>query len=243
MIAWIFNSAHWSGDEGLWVLIGQHLAYSFIALAIAIALAFPIGCYAGHTGKGERLLIGSANALRALPSFGFIIMLVILFGPVFESDLAFIVPCLIVLVVLALPPIMLGVCAGISTIDRNVIDAAKGMGYSTWRLLFSVEIPCALPLIFSGIRSATLQIVSTATIAAYVSLGGLGRLIIDGRAQNDYSQMVAGAVLIALMALLIDCFFSLLTRVVVSPGLLRRAKRQRSSSVIQPSPGVPSNEI
>ncbi|MBJ7221276.1 MULTISPECIES: ABC transporter permease [unclassified Brenneria] len=238
MIDWFMDSSRWLGDEGLLALLCQHLLYSAVALGIAILLAFPIGCYAGHTGKGERLLIGSANALRALPSFGLIILLVIVFGPVFESDLAFIVPCLIVLIILALPPIMLGVWSGITAIDRTVIDSACGMGYSPWRLLFSVELPCALPLILSGIRSATLQIISTATIAAYVSMGGLGRLIIDGRAQNDYQQMVAGAILVALLALIIDCLFSLLTRMMVSPGILRHEVRlnpttKTSSSLVR----------
>lgn len=225
MIAWFSDSSHWLGDEGLLILIYQHLLYSFAALACTILLAFPIGCYCGHTGKGERVLLGCANALRALPSFGLIIILVIIVGPLFDSDLAFTLPCLIVLVVLALPSVILGIWSGITTIDRTVIDAARGMGYSPWRLLFTVELPCALPLIISGIRSATLQIISTATIAAYVSLGGLGRLIIDGLAQNDYQQMIAGALLVALLALLVDCVFSVLISLTVSPGILRSETR------------------
>ncbi|ERK16257.1 Glycine betaine ABC transport system permease protein [Pantoea sp. AS-PWVM4] len=229
MIAWFADSSHWLGDDGLLLLIWQHLLYSAVALVCTLLVAFPIGCYCGHTGKGERVLIGCANALRALPSFGLIIILVIILGPVFTSDLAFIIPSLIVLIVLALPSIMLGVWSGITSIDRTVIDAARGMGYSPWRLLLTVELPCALPLIISGIRSATLQIISTATIAAYVSLGGLGRLIIDGRAQSDYQQMIAGALLVAVLALLVDFIFSLLIRVVVSPGILRRETSQKSS--------------
>ncbi|WP_416414574.1 ABC transporter permease [Pantoea sp. App145] len=228
MIDWFADGAHWTGDGGLWVLIYQHLIYSAVALICTMIVAFPIGCYCGHTGKGERLLLGCANALRALPSFGLIIILVIVLGPVFTSDLAFIIPSLIVLIALALPSIMLGIWSGITSIDRTVIDAARGMGYSDLRLLLTVELPCALPLIISGIRSATLQIISTATIAAYVSLGGLGRLIIDGRAQNDYPQMIAGAVLVALLALLVDCFFSLLIRIIVSPGILRRESLLKS---------------
>ncbi|MDO6406596.1 ABC transporter permease [Pantoea phytobeneficialis] len=229
MIAWFADSSHWLGDDGLLLLIWQHLLYSAVALVCTLLVAFPIGCYCGHTGKGERVLIGCANALRALPSFGLIIILVIILGPVFTSDLAFIIPSLIVLIVLALPSVMLGVWSGITSIDRTVIDAARGMGYSPWRLLLTVELPCALPLIISGIRSATLQIISTATIAAYVSLGGLGRLIIDGRAQSDYQQMIAGALLVAVLALLVDFIFSLLIRVVVSPGILRRETSQKSS--------------
>jgi len=229
MISWLLDSAHWLNDDGLLMLIFQHLIYSVEALAAAVIIAFPVGCYAGHTGKGATLLIGSANAMRALPSFGLIILLVIIFGPVFESDLAFIVPCLIVLIVLALPPIMMGVYSGIRAIDPSIIDAAIGMGYSPWKLLLTVEIPCALALILSGIRSAALQIISTATIAAYVSLGGLGRLIIDGRAQNDYPQMVSGAVMVGILALLVDVLFSFLIRLMVSPGIRQRQRRRRKT--------------
>lgn len=229
MINWLLDSGHWLNDDGLLVLIFQHLIYSIEALFIAVIIAFPIGCYVGLTGKGAMLLIGSANAMRALPSFGLIILLVILFGPVFESDLAFIVPCLIVLIILALPPIMMGVYSGIRAINPAIIDAATGMGYSPLKLLLTVEIPCAMALILSGIRSSALQIVSTATIAAYVSLGGLGRLIIDGRAQNDYPQMVAGAFMVGILALLVDVFFSFLIRFIVSPGLRQRERRRKKT--------------
>ncbi|AIR62637.1 ABC transporter permease [Cedecea neteri] len=226
MSDWFFTLSHWYGDDGILPLLAQHIGYSAVALAIAIAIAFPVGCYTGHTGKGEALLIGTTNALRSLPSFGLIILLVILMAGYFESDMAFILPCIIVLVVLALPPIALGVHAGIRSVDPSVHDAAKGIGLTPFQVLTQVELPCATPLILSGIRSATLQIISTATIAAYVSLGGLGRLIIDGRAANDFAQMTAGAVLVAILALLVDVFFSLSVKYVVSHGISRRIKPQ-----------------
>ncbi len=226
MIDWFLNPAHWTGDDGILPLLAQHVGYSAVSLVIALVIAFPVGCYTGHTGKGEALLIGSTNALRSLPSFGLIILLVILLSGAFESDMAFVVPCILVLVVLALPPIALGVHAGIRAVDPGVRDAAIGIGLTPRQILLQVELPCALPLILSGIRSAILQIISTATIAAYVSLGGLGRLIIDGRAANDFNQMVAGAVLIALLALLIDVLFALGEKYVVSPGITRRVKTQ-----------------
>ncbi|EJF33027.1 MULTISPECIES: ABC transporter permease [Enterobacteriaceae] len=226
MSDWFFTLSHWYGDDGIIPLLAQHIGYSAVALAIAIAIAFPVGCYTGHTGKGEALLIGTTNALRSLPSFGLIILLVILMAGYFESDMAFILPCIIVLVVLALPPIALGVHAGIRSVDPSVHDAAKGIGLTPFQVLTQVELPCATPLILSGIRSATLQIISTATIAAYVSLGGLGRLIIDGRAANDFAQMTAGAVLVAILALLVDVFFSLSVKYVVSHGISRRIKTQ-----------------
>ena len=224
MLTWFMDPIHWFGEGGIFPLLAQHISYSAVALAIAFIIAFPVGCYTGHTGKGEGLLIGTTNALRSLPSFGLIILLVILLSGEFESDMAFILPCILVLVALALPPIALGVHAGIRALDPYVLDAARGMGMTRLQILLQVELPCALPLILSGVRSATLQIISTATIAAYVSLGGFGRLIIDGRAANDFSQMIAGAMLVALLALLIDCLFSFSQKIVVSPGITRRIK-------------------
>ncbi|WP_158938215.1 ABC transporter permease [Burkholderia sp. S171] len=226
MIDWLLDPSHWTGDDGVMALIAQHLAYTGAALLIAMVIGLPIGLYVGHTRRGTVLVAGFANALRALPTLGLIVLLVILFGPVFASDLAFIVPSLIVLIVLAVPPIVTAAYAGVLAVDPAVVDAARGMGYRPMKILFSVEVPCALPLILSGVRSATLQAVSTATIAAYASLGGLGRLIIDGRAQNDYAQMAAGAVLVGVLALVIDLAMGLLSVVVVSPGINRRVSRR-----------------
>ncbi|CAN7598508.1 ABC transporter permease [Rhizobium rhizogenes] len=222
MIEWFLNPAQWQGSEGIPNLLIQHLQYSFISLLIAALIGLPAGLYVGHTGKGTFLIAGLANATRALPSLGLIVLLVILVGPYFKSDLAYLVPSIAVLVLIAVPPIMMGAYSGITSVDPAAVDAARGMGYRPLALLLTVELPCALPLIFSGFRSAALQVISTATIAAYVSLGGLGRLIIDGRAQNDYMQMAAGAVLVGVLALIVDLFFGLASRIAVSPGLTRR---------------------
>ncbi|KXG87871.1 ABC transporter permease [Agrobacterium bohemicum] len=228
MIDWFTDPAHWTGSDGIIVLVVQHLAYSSAALLLACLIGLPVGLYVGHTRRGVVFIAGLANVLRSLPSLGLIALLVILFGPVFASDMAFIVPSLIVLVLLSVPPIMTGSYAGIAAVDPAAVDAARGMGKRPLDILFDVELPCALPLIFSGLRSATLQIISTATIAAYVSLGGLGRLIIDGRAQNDYYQMAAGAVLVGVLALTVDLVIGIISRFTVSPGLTRRLKRNHS---------------
>lgn len=233
MIDWLLDPAHWTGTDAIQVLLLQHLIYTGLALVVAALIGVPIGLYVGHTGKGTFLIAGVANALRALPTLGLVILLVIVIAPVFASDLAFIVPSLIVLVLLAVPPIMTNTYAGIRAVDPGAVDAAVGMGFRPLKVLFSVQVPCAMPLILSGLRGATLQVISTATIAAYVSLGGLGRLIIDGRAQNDYDQMLVGAVLVALLALLVDLGIGLIARLTVSPGLTRRVTR---SSVIQTAP-------
>lgn len=232
---YLLDPAHWTGSDSIGALVAQHLAYTGIALLLAAVIGVPIGLYVGHTGKGTFLIAGVANALRALPTLGLIILLVIVIAPVFASELAFVIPSLIVLVLLAIPPIMTNTFAGIRAVDAAAVDAAVGMGYRPLKVLFAVQVPCAMPLILSGFRGATLQVISTATIAAYVSLGGLGRLIIDGRAQNDYDQMLAGAVLVAALALLVDLGIGLVGRFVVSPGLTRRRVR---TTAVRPIPAT-----
>ena len=225
MIDFLLDPTNWTGSGGIPVLVGQHLVYTAVALLIAGAIGVPAGLYVGHTGRGVVVIAGFANALRALPTLGLIVLLVMIVAPLIASDLAFVIPSIIVLVLLAIPPIMTNTYAGIRAVDAAAVDAAVGMGYRPLKVLFSVQVPCALPLIISGFRGATLQVISTATIAAYVSLGGLGRLIIDGRAQNDYDKMLVGALLVAVLALVVDLLLALASRVFVSPGLDRRTSR------------------
>ncbi|AYD03715.1 ABC transporter permease [Neorhizobium sp. NCHU2750] len=229
MINWLQNSAQWEGSDGIFMLLPQHVEYSVIAILIAAVIGLPVGLFVGHTKRGTFAIAGLANASRALPSLGLIVLLVIVIGPYFKTDMAFLLPSIIVLVLIAVPPIMMGAYSGVVSVDPAVVDAARGMGYRPLSLLFSVEMPCALPLILSGLRSATLQVISTATIAAYVSLGGLGRMIIDGRAQNDYMQMAAGAILVGLLALVVDLLLGLASKIAVSPGLTRRAAKGASN--------------
>ncbi|MGB3731647.1 ABC transporter permease [Microbacterium sp.] len=224
IIGWLVDPANWTGTGSIPVQSLMHLLYSGIALLAAAIVAVPLGLYVGHTGKGESLIMGSVNAMRALPTLGLLILLVLLIAPTIANNLAFVIPALIVLVLLAIPPILSGVASGIRAIDRSVIDAARGMGFSTAQIIWRIEIPCALPLTLSGVRGATLQVVSTATVAAYVSLDGLGRFIIDGRAGNDYAEMAGGSLVLAVLAILLELGFALTTRAVVSPGLTRRTK-------------------
>ncbi|MFC4224723.1 ABC transporter permease subunit [Lysinibacter cavernae] len=235
MIDYLTDPAHWTGKDGIWMLLAEHLLYSFIALIVACAIAIPLGLYIGYTRKGQFLVAGLANALRALPTVGLLILMVMIISPFFASRLAFVIPSLIVLVLLAVPPILTSTYAGIMAVDASAVDAAKGMGFRPMRVLTQVQIPCATPLILSGIRSSLLQIISTATVAAYISLGGLGRLLIDGRAQNDYGQMAAGAVLVAALALVFELGLGYLTKRVVSPGLSRRTVKERRRETV----GVP----
>lgn len=230
IVDWFLNPAHWSGPEGIPSEVAQHLLYSGIALFVALLIAVPLGIYVGYTGRGEIVVAGLANALRALPTLGLLILVVMVLSPIFASQLAFTVPAIVALVLLAVPPILAGTYGGIQSADPDAVGAARGMGYTKMQILWHVQLPCALPLLISGIRGGVLQIVSTATIAAYVGLGGLGRYIIDGRAQGDYLKMLASAILLAVLALGLELAFIGLGRLVVSPGLQRRARRTRRAA-------------
>jgi osmoprotectant transport system permease protein len=230
IVSWLTDPAHWSGTDGFVHRLLQHLEYSAIALVVAALIALPLGMFIGHTGKGTFLIAGVANSFRALPSLGLLVLIVLVMSGSLPFSIAYLLPTVIVLVLLAIPPILTNTYAGIQNVDAEARDAAYGMGMTGGQVLTQVETPCALPLIISGIRSAALQIIATATVAAYVSLGGLGRYVIDGLAQQDFPQMAAGAVLVAVLALLVDLVLIVVQRFVVSRGLTGRYARTAASS-------------
>ena len=216
------NGSHWSGPEGGPARVVEHLEYTFLALVFVCLIALPLGLFVGHTGRGSVAIAGTANALRALPDFGLLVYVVLLISGRLPAGLAYLLPSVLVLVILGIPAVLSATYAGIQAVDPAARDAAKGMGMTGSQVLWRVEVPNALPLILSGVRSSMLQIVATATIAAYVSLGGLGRFIIDGQSQRDYSQMAAGAVLVGLLAIVLDLLVAGIQRLVVSPGVTGR---------------------
>jgi len=222
VLAWLADGAHWQGDDGILRRLAEHLGYSLTALLIAALIAIPLGLYIGHTGRGRFLVVNLVGAARAIPSLGLLFLAVLWLGPRFSGDIAFLAPAGLVLVVLAIPPILSGAYAGVEGVDPDARDAARGMGMRGTQVLRHVELPCALPLIMSGIRSATLQVIATATIAAVVGLGGLGRFLIDGLSVRDTPQTASGAVLVAALALLVDLTLALVQRSVVSRGLTGR---------------------
>ncbi|TDO54533.1 osmoprotectant transport system permease protein [Kribbella sp. VKM Ac-2527] len=213
MFEYLFDSANWSGPEGIGARIFEHIWYTAAALGLSTLIALPVGLLIGHTRRGAFLAINLGNAARALPSLGLLMLAVLL------TDQIGFLPVLIALVALGIPPILTSTYAGLSGVDAATIDAARGMGMTGREILTKVEIPIAMPLIISGIRGATLYIVSTATIAALVSLGGLGRYVVDGLKLRDFPQMFSGALLVALLAILLDALFAVASRVAVSPGL------------------------
>ncbi len=233
VVAWLTDGSHWTGSEGVLVRTAEHLRYSAVALLVAALIAIPAGLYVGHTGRLRFLAVNAAGALRAIPSLGLLYVAILWLGPRLSGDAGVFVPTEIVLAVLAVPPILAGAYAGVEQVDAAARDAARGMGMRGRQVLWQVEVPCAMPLIASGLRSAALQVVATATLAATVGLGGLGRFLIDGLAVRDYPQMAGGAVLVAALALLVDVGAAGLQRLLVSPGLTgktggRRTRRPRS---------------
>ena len=226
---WLTTAEHWHGPDGVPIHLKEHLQYSLIALLVAAAVALPLGLLIGHTGRGSFVVVAVANSFRALPSVGLLTFFVILVAPHVHSTGAatYLIPSEIVLILLAVPSMLTSTYAGVSAVDPAVRDAARGMGMRGSQVLWQVELPNALPLIFSGIRSSLLQVIATATITAYVSLGGLGRYLIDGLAQRDYPQMASGSVLVALLALLIDVLLAVVQRYTVSRGITGRYSRRR----------------
>ena len=237
ILGWLTDPVQWSGPDGIPARVTQHLGYSVVTLLIAAVIAIPLGLLVGHTGRG-RSLVSMANSLRAVPSLGLLFAISLWVGPKIHGSLAFVIPSIIVLVLLAIPPILSGTYAGIEGVDPAARDAAKGMGMRGSEVLRVVELPCALPLLMSGLRSAALQVIATATIASSVSLGGLGRYLIDGVASNQYEVMAGGAMLVAGLALLVDLLMAGLQRAVVSPGLtgkFRHSAAVASDIASQPS--------
>jgi osmoprotectant transport system permease protein len=214
-IEWLFSPAQWSGVDGIPARLGEHLYYSGVALVVAVVIAVPLGLLIGHTNRGGFLVVNSANAARALPTTGVLLLVVTLAGIGF-------LPVLIPLVALAIPPILVNTYEGIRQVEPELVDASRGVGLRERQVLGSVEIPVALPLILLGVRTAALQIVSTATIAAYVGLGGLGRYIFDGLARQEYQTVIGGAILVVALALLTELLFVGVQRLLVSPGLRSR---------------------
>lgn len=219
VLDWLGDPATWTGPGGILAQSLTHLRISAIALVVAALVAIPVGLWIGHTGKGRWLAINVAGAFRAIPSLGVLFVAIMLLLPRLRGELAFELPVIVVLVLLAVPPILSGTYSGLEAVDPAARDAARGVGMTGSQVLWQVEVPAGLPLILSGLRSAMLQIIATATMAAVVGVGGLGRFLIDGQSSRRYEVMAGGALVVAALALLVDLVLALVQRAVVSPGL------------------------
>jgi len=223
VVAWFTDPAHWSGSDGIPIRIGEHLLLAGVPLVLAVLIALPIGLYIGHTGRFSGLAINISNVGRAIPTLAILsIAWLLLSRPLVEIGLrrdAAEITTGIAMIALALPPIITNAYVGLAAVDRDLVEAARGMGMTGRQVLLRLELPLALPVVLAGLRTAAVQVVATATLGAVLGTGGLGRYLIDGIAQRQYQEMFAGALLVALMAILTEGLFAWLQRLTLSPGL------------------------
>ncbi len=238
-VAWLSDPANWAGPNGIPVRFAEHVGISLVSLLIALAIALPAGLYVGHTRRGTGFAVGVANIGRAVPSFaliGLVLPITQALDPINGFSLY---PTVIAMVVLAIPPVLVNADAGIREVDGEVVQAARGMGLSEAQVLRRVEVPLALPVILGGVRSATVQVIATATLGALFGLGGLGRFIVDGTAQNDDGMLFGGVVLVASLAIGAEGILAGFQRLAAAP--VGSSRRGRPGSVGDPSlsGGVP----
>ncbi|GAB3597787.1 ABC transporter permease [Microbacterium tumbae] len=212
--AWLFSPERLEGSYALPVLFGQHLWFTAVSVVIAVVIAVPLGWLIGHTGRGREIAVAVSGAARAVPSFGLMVLLVLLLGVLRIPEAA-----VITFVLLAIPSLLAGAYTGLEAVDRRVLDAARAVGMTEWQVFWKVEVPLGLPLLVGGLRAAVLQVIATVTIAAYVNLGGLGWPIIQGLPLRRLDQVIGGAVLVAVLALIADLLLALAQRAAVPAGI------------------------
>ena len=214
-IEYILDADHWTGEMGLGTLTAQHVGYSLLGVGLSALIGVPLGWWVGHTGKGRGLAVVVSGAVRALPTLG----LITLFGLALGIGLR---APLLALVILALPSVLAGAYTGIEAADRVAVDGARASGMSEAQVLARVEIPLGAPQLVGGLRSAGLQVIATATLAAYTGAGGLGRLMFLGLKTQDYTSMLVASFLVVVLALVSEAVFSLVQRAVAPAGTRHR---------------------
>jgi osmoprotectant transport system permease protein len=236
VVAWLTDPAHWTGPDGIPARFSEHVVLSGVSLAVGLAIALPLGLAIGHTRRWEGAVVAITNIGRAVPSVGILGIAFVLTLPLVAAlNLRNIgtPAALIALIALAIPPIVVNAYVGIRDADPDVVEAARGMGMSERQVLRRVEVPLGLGVILAGVRTASIQVIATATLGAILSTGGLGRYIVDGFAQRDYPQMVSGALLVMVLVLSSEAIFAFLQRRAVSPGL----QTDRTDRFPEPAPG------
>lgn len=218
---WFLDPAIWQGSGGIPNRVFEHLLLSVPAVALAAAISVPVGVYLGHRNRGALLAISVANIGRALPSFA-VLVLAIPFSIRLGLGLSY-WPAFAALFLLAIPPILTNAYTGVREVDPGTVESSRGMGLTEAQVLVDIEIPMAIPVILTGLRVSAVQVVATATLAALIGGGGLGRYIIDGLATRDIVEVFGGAVLVAGLSIVTEVSFALAERALVSPGIRRRA--------------------
>jgi len=214
IIAWFTDSENWSGSSGVPARLVEHLAICAWAMGMALVIAIPLGIWLGHINRFGILVTSIANLGRAIPTFALLIVLAS-WDAIGVSDLA----AIIALAVFAVPPILTNAFIGVRDVDRDCTDSARGMGMRPAEVLRLVELPLAVPVMAAGIRTSTVQVVATATLAAFVGGGGLGRLVVDGFGRQDYALMLAGVILVAALCIVVELLMAWVQRTLTPAGL------------------------
>ena len=224
--SFLTSGSNWSGPEGIPTLVLQHLQLTIVSVFVAAAVALPIGVTLGHLRRAGALAINVANVGRALPALALLILGVEWFGIAEPSGvLAPIrsVPAFLAMFALAVPPMLANSYVAVANVDNEIREAARGMGMNGHQVMWRVEIPMALPLLMAGVRTAAVAVVATATLAAYVDAGGLGRYIVDGFAVQDNVKVFVGGLLVALLAIAVELSLAFVERRLVSKGMTLHA--------------------
>ncbi len=229
VVAWFGSPAHWTGPDGVPIRLLEHIQISAAAMAVAILVALPAGIALGHLHRFGNLAINVSNVGRAIPSFAILVIAFQVFG---LGN----IPAFAALTLLAIPPMLTNSYIGVRDADPEVLDAARGMGMRERRVIFGVEVPLAIPLIMAGIKTSAVQVIATATLAAIVAGGGLGRYILDGLGQRDDTKVFAGAVLVAVLAITVELFLSGVEQLLVPRGL--RVRSREAIAGPRPEPGA-----
>jgi osmoprotectant transport system permease protein len=226
---WLFDPGNWGGRNGIGRAVLQHLWYSLLATAAAVAIALPIGLAIGHTGRGRLVVANVTGIWRAIPTIGVVTI-------VFRWQPLSVWPVIAALVVLAIPPIVLNTVAGLDSVPHDVRDAAQGMGLTGWQELWQVEVPNGLPLILAGVRSAANQVIATATVAGFVGLGTLGVFMFSAARTQRYNVLAGASIAVIILVLLVEGIFALLQRMLVSEGVRARSPRRlRQAGALPPT--------
>ncbi|MGH2462898.1 MAG: ABC transporter permease [Candidatus Limnocylindria bacterium] len=232
--AWFSDPANWTGRDAIPVRMAEHVMLSGVSLLGGLLIALPLGVFIGHTGRWAGLVVAVTNGGRAVPSVGVLGIAYSLTLPLIAAaDLRNIgtLPTVIALTALAIPPIVVNAYVGVRDIERDTVEAARGMGMSEWQVLRRVELPLALPVILAGARTASVQVIATATLGAIISAGGLGQYIVVGFAIRDFAEMFAGSLLVVGLALSSEGLFALAHRAATSPGLSGTSRDETASPV------------
>jgi len=240
-IAWIFSPANWasvSSGLGIGGEIVAHLLLTLESLLVAVVIAVPLGLAIGHTGRGRNVAILAGNVVRAFPTLGLLSILLIALTANLLTPIA-------VFALLGIPPLLAGAYAGLESVDRQTVDAARAVGMTEWQILTKVELPLAAPLLLGGLRSSTLQIIATVSLVSEFGFDSVGQFIINGAATQDYVQMIGGSIIVTALALLADAILATVQRLTVPRGVPRGVggrSTARGRRILTAPSGAPISE-